>query len=333
VIRDDITFAAARQTQAAQLAVAIERIGGRLAELAGSLAGPGPIFLGIGASHAAACAPVWALRSRGIHAWRLPAGELPLPFPVSAHPVVGVSQSGRSAETLATLESVPPQQRLAVVNQEPSPIATLVDRTIGLGGLRDSYASTIGFTATVAALGMLADVWDGGAIDPGWSALPERFRQVEGELAERVADIGELFTTTAAVDFVGTGPSVGSAEAGALLFREVARIHSTAMGTRQYLHGSMESAGGGVHVLLGDTRELTVARTLADAGHQVVLVTGKDVPEAALLRTVRLPRLPAAQRAVLEALFMQALVGAVAEVRGVDVEEFVFHNADTKVGT
>jgi len=39
----------------------------------------------------------------------------------------------------------------------------------------------------------------------------------------------------------------------------------------------------------------------------------------------------AAQRAILEALFMQALVGAVAELRGVDIEEFVFDNADTKV--
>jgi glucosamine--fructose-6-phosphate aminotransferase (isomerizing) len=46
---------------------------------------------------------------------------------------------------------------------------------------------------------------------------------------------------------------------------------------------------------------------------------------------VQLPKLPAAQRAVLEALVMQILVGAVAEVRGIEVEEFVFHNADTKV--
>jgi glucosamine--fructose-6-phosphate aminotransferase (isomerizing) len=46
---------------------------------------------------------------------------------------------------------------------------------------------------------------------------------------------------------------------------------------------------------------------------------------------VRLPKLPAPQRAILEALVMQQLVGAVADARGVDIEEFVFHNADTKV--
>jgi glucosamine--fructose-6-phosphate aminotransferase (isomerizing) len=34
---------------------------------------------------------------------------------------------------------------------------------------------------------------------------------------------------------------------------------------------------------------------------------------------------------VIEILVTQILVAAVAELRGVDIEEFVFHNADTKV--
>jgi glucosamine--fructose-6-phosphate aminotransferase (isomerizing) len=46
---------------------------------------------------------------------------------------------------------------------------------------------------------------------------------------------------------------------------------------------------------------------------------------------VLVPKLPAAQSAVVEILVAQILVEAVAEVRGVDVEEFVFHNSDIKV--
>jgi glucosamine--fructose-6-phosphate aminotransferase (isomerizing) len=103
------------------------------------------------------------------------------------------------------------------------------------------------------------------------------------------------------------------------------------MSTRQYLHGSMESAGDGVHVVLGDSRELDLATTLADAGHHVVLVSSEEISASRTLHPVRLPKLPAAQRAVLEALVLQILVGAVADVRGIDIEEFVFHNADTKV--
>jgi glucosamine--fructose-6-phosphate aminotransferase (isomerizing) len=327
-----ITFAEARETQAGELGLAIPRIADQIRQRQadGEFAGPGPIFVGIGASLAAACPAVWALRSRGIHSWRLGAGDLPVPFPESVHPIVGISQSGRSAETLAVLDSVAPDLRLAVVNTEPSPIAQVAS-TVALGNLADSYASTLGYTATVAALGMIADAWDGGEIDPGWFTLHETFARVERGLTDRVRSLAELFRTVASSDFVGAGPAVGSAEAGALLFREVARIPATGMSTRQYLHGSMESAGDGVHVVFGDSRELDLATTLSEAGHHVILISAEPVDASPTLHVVQLPKLPTAQRAVLEALVMQMLVGAVAEVRGVEIEEFVFHNADTKV--
>ena len=103
------------------------------------------------------------------------------------------------------------------------------------------------------------------------------------------------------------------------------------MSTRQYLHGAMESAGGGVHVILGDHREVGVARTLSEAGHEVVLVTGQAVEPAPHLQVIRLPTLPPSQRAVLEAVVMQVLASRVADHAGIDIEQFVFHNADTKV--
>ncbi|MFF4751100.1 SIS domain-containing protein [Streptomyces sp. NPDC002514] len=328
-----ITYAAARATQAAELAAAVGRLTARVTALAeeGRLAGPGPVFVGIGASLAAVCAPVWQLRSRGIHSWRLSAGDHPLPFPRSDHPVFGVSQSGRSAETVAVLESVDPAQRYAVVNAVPSPIADTATVLLGLGDIPDSYASTIGFTATIAAAGLLAEAWDGGRIHPGWAELGDVFAATEREVTEQVHALAPLFTTVTSADFVGAGPSVGSAEESALLFREIARIQSTGMSTRQYLHGSMESAGGSVHVLFGGAREAAAAETLAGSGHPAVLVTAERIPAAPGVHQVRLPALPPAQRAVTEVLVTQILVAAVARLRGVDVEEFVFHNADTKV--
>jgi fructoselysine-6-P-deglycase FrlB-like protein len=328
-----ITFGEARTTQAAKLGEAVDLIRSQVAVRSadGELAGPGPIFVGIGASLAAACAPVWALRSRGVHSWRLGAGDLPIPFPQSIHPVIGISQSGRSAETLAVLGSIDEAQRYAVVNTSPSPVTGIAPKNIRLGNIPDSYASTIGYTATVAALGIIADAWDGGSVDAGWAELAGTFQRVESELTEHLQRVARVFGDAGSVDFVGAGPSVGSAEAGALLFREVARIHSTAMSTRQYLHGSMESAGDGVHVVLGNERELDLARTLAGAGHRVILISSEPVEESRNLQTVLLPGLPAAQRSILEALVMQTLVGEAASLRSVDVEEFVFHNSDTKV--
>jgi len=328
-----LAYAAARATQAEELGAAVTRLTASVADLAarGRLTGPGPVFVAIGASLAAACAPVWELRSRGIHSWRLGAGDHPLPFPASGHPVFGVSQSGRSTETLAVLRSVEPSRRHAVVNMVPSPIAEVADCLLDLGSIQDSYASTIGYTATVAGLGLLAEAWNGGTIAPAGAgsgvASPARERQLAGP----VRALARRFADATSADFVGAGPSVGSAEASALLFREVARIPSTAMSTRQYLHGAMESAGGGVHVLFGDTREHAVAAALAGAGHPVVLVTSEPVARRPHLHPVRVPALPATQRAVIDILVTQILVEAVAGERDVDIEEFVFDNADIKV--
>ncbi|GAA3440373.1 SIS domain-containing protein [Kutzneria kofuensis] len=328
-----IAYTRARATQAADLAAAVDRLAGSVAELAtgGRLSGPGPVFVGIGASLAAACAPVWALRSRGVHSWRLGAGDHPLPFPPSSHPVFGVSQSGRSAETLAVLETIPASKRYAVVNVVPSPIADLASALVDLGNIADSYASTIGFTATVAALGLIADAWHGGRIDDGWSRIGDVVAMVDRDLGPRIRALAPLFVSATSADFVGAGPFVGSAEAGALLFREVARIPSTGMSTRQYLHGAMESAGGGVHVLFGADRELAAAETLAGAGHPAILVTSEDVDAAPLVHPVRIPDLPPAQAAIAQIVVVQILVEAVAAVRGVAIEEFVFHNNDIKV--
>ena len=329
-----IAYAQARATQAEALAEAVDRFGRSAAELArrGVLYGPGPVFVGIGASLAAACAPVWTLRERGVHAWRLAAGDHPLPFPNSSHPVFAVSQSGRSAETLAVLESIDPARRHAVVNIVPSPIASVAAEVLDLGSIPDSYASTIGFTATVAALGILAEAWNGGALDAGWARLGAVFAAVERDLGERIRDLAPLFAEAGSADFVGAAPSLGTAEASALLLREVARVPSTGMSTRQYLHGAMESAGGGsVHVLFGDAAEHRLAATLANAGNPVILVTSEPVESGPLLFPLLVPDLPPAQRAVVEILVSQILAEAVAEVRGVDVEDFVFTHTDTKV--
>lgn len=328
-----IGYRQARASQAEQLGAAIARLRVQVRELsdAGALTGAGPVFLGIGASLAAAAAPVWHLRERGIDAWRLGSGDTPHPLPASAHPIVGISQSGRSAETIAALESVPSGLRWAIVNTAPSPLAELADRLIELGSIPDSYASTIGYTATVAALALLAESWDGGTPDTSWDSFAEQLAAFERTLAELVADVVPLFEGASYADVVGGGPSAGSAEAAALLLREVARIPSTGMSTRQYLHGAMESAGEGVHVLFGGEREADLARMLAASGHRCALVTALDLPPEPGVTIVRIPDSTTTQRAILEIGVTQELVQAITVARGIEIEEFVFHNEDTKV--
>jgi glucosamine--fructose-6-phosphate aminotransferase (isomerizing) len=328
-----IPFAEARASQADTLERAIAAISAdvRAAQQRGGLAGPGPIFVGIGASFAAAAAPVWTLRARGIHAWRLNAGEHPLPFPASQHAIIGVSQSGRSSETLAVLKTIEEGLRIAVVNVAPSPIADLAATTISLGNLPDSYASTIGYTATIVALGMIAEAWDGGAIDESWRDLPAAFREVEAEMATRARILATQLSDASSVDYVAASPSVGSAEVGSLLLRELARVPATGFSTRQYLHGAMESAGKSAQVLMGDEREVAAALTLTRAGHRAILITTLDVAEEPRLSVIRLPAVSPVQRSILEAQIMQSLAVETTLLRGLDPESFVFFHTDTKV--
>lgn len=330
---DYIAWASARATQATVLDATVPRLRGLVSESRSSLAGEGPVLLGIGASLAAAGPAVWHLRERGIDAVRLGAGDVPLPLPPGPRRVIAISQSGRSTETLAALDAVPAELRGAVVNRAPSPVADLVRHPITLGNLDDSYASTVGFTATLVSLGMIAEAWDGGSVDEEWAGIGRVAAGVEERLTRELRRAARFFRDAPSGDFVGQAPSAGLAEAGALLFREVARIPSSAMSTRQYLHGAMESAGTGVHVLLGEEREEAMSRTLTGAGHRVVLVTTLDAEPSELRAVLRIPDLPVLRRAVVEAVLMQALVEHVAAERGVDIEEFVFHNDDTKVAS
>lgn len=328
-----ITLAEARATQASLLERAVPVIASEVMSAArrGAFSGHGPIFLGIGASYAASAAAVWTLRSRGIDAYRLNAGEYPIPFPPSPHPIIGVSQSGRSSETLAVLGAVEGRLRMAVSNVVPSPISDIATTAISLGNLPDSYASTTGYTATIAALGMIAEAWDNGVIDRGWTALPAALRQLEATLASRIGSLASLLVDPRSVDYAAAASSVGSAEVGALLLREVARIPATGFSTRQYLHGAMESAGHTVHILMGEEREIGLAQTLARAGHNTILLTGFDVPEEHDLHVVRIPTVSPAQRPILEALVLQSLAVEAALLRGLDPDAFVFFHTDTKV--
>lgn len=328
---DYITWVSARSTQAAELDAVVPRLRAQIERNGDRLRGDGPLVLGIGASLAAAAAAVWHLRERGVDAWRVGAGDIPLPLPASDRLVLGVSQSGRSAETLAALQQVPAERRAAVVNKVPSPIADMAGTLVSLGGIEDSYASTVGFTATVVALGMVAQAWDDGVASAAWDGIGTAAEALERETADELRRAAAFFADAPSADFVGEACSLGTAEAGALLFREVARVPSSAMSTRQYLHGAMESAGTGVHVLIGGAREVELSHMLISAGHRVVLLTPVPVEPAPLRAVLRLPELDAVRRAVLEAVLMQGLVERAAAALDVAIEEFVFHHTDTKV--
>ncbi|MCP2329138.1 glucosamine--fructose-6-phosphate aminotransferase (isomerizing) [Hamadaea flava] len=303
---------------------ALDRIVGRLR---GSLDLPPvrrPLFCGIGASYAALAVPVEALRRYGVPAYRVLASEVAeYPAAFDADVLIAASQGGKSSETIAAFEQTR-AATVAVVNVGDSPLAVLAEHLVGLGDEPDSYASTVGFTGTIVALDLIAAAVAG---DPAaakkWDGIGELVRSVG-----RIPDVASFV----AADVVGSGASRASAEEAALLLREVPRVPAAASATRNYLHGEMESAGGTLHLIFGADREVELARTLAGAGHQTVLVTTAAVDSDGKLSVVRLPDVDPAVRVVLETVVAQELVAVLAEQRGVVPEQFVFANHDTKLG-
>jgi glutamine---fructose-6-phosphate transaminase (isomerizing) len=308
-------------------AIVAEQLEAGLFDVAG--AGSRLVLAGIGASHAALAAPLYVLRKRGVSAQRTSCGELPAGGALLGDLYVGVSQSGRSRETIEALLEVPPDARVGVVNAESSPLATICARVLRLGGLKDSGVSTVAFSATLQGLGMAVDRWTLHKATTAWADLGDRVDELLSESPE-IAAAAEEMAGVGAFDLVGAGPSATAAEQGALLFRECAHAAATGMETRSYLHGPMDAAGDTAHVLFGAEREALLAQQLAEKKVPILLVTDSDCRVSGA-RVVRLPRLDACQRAVLETVVAQQLVVAVGRLRGVAMDEDVFKRLDTKV--
>lgn len=247
--------------------------------------------------------------------------------------VVAVTQSGRSTEVVSGLAALPGTcPKLVLTDDLQSPAAAQADLTVPLSLLEDSAVHTLGYTGTVAALCLLrnsladsreTDDWERAATETG-RLVPEAER-----FAERVLP---SLRAARSFDVVGSGSHLGSAAQAALLLREVARLPASTYETRQYLHGPLEAAEPGLAVIvIGGSREVQLAISLASAGAVVVLITCEDVDERDGLFVFRLPRAGDSLIAVLEILPPQLIALVLAEALGVPVDEFRHHQDDTKV--
>ena len=318
--------------QSAGLTESVEKVRNWLSTgAANDVKGKRLLFAGIGASYAAAATPVYFLRQAGITAYRSACGDVPDEGAPLADIYIGISQGGRSRETIQALLTVSRERRMAVVNNSESPLASESGVVLSVGDLPDSRMSSIGFTATVAALGLLAEWITTGTTDTGWDNLGPLTEKVMTENDEVLRHFASKIAERGNVDVVAAAPNLTSAEQGALLFREGPFVPSMAMDTRSYLHGPMDCAGPSTaHVLIGREREGLLADQLSEKDVPILLITDHDVSTSAA-EIVRIPQLTAVQRSVLEVALMQRLVQHTADAFGRNIEDRAFTRYDTKV--
>lgn len=295
---------------------------------------PGELIalVGIGASeHAAAsAAPVW--RDHGLRAFAVPASQMQKTAAPFADLYVGVSESGRSAETVAALSRLSGTRRVGLTNVADSPLAAAVEELLFLDSGPDSPVYTTGYTATLQALGLMGEHWSGRATD--WSGLPEMAATVLSDTAPFMADLTLVMAGARIVDVVASGASIATAGEGALMLRESARLLTASHETYNYLHGSMEPLDPQTAcVIIGDGREVRLALETSELGCPTLLITTRsDIASSKTLTVMTLPQAtsPLAQ-AVLEILPLQQLGWAVASDRGLAVDGFRYHQDDTKL--
>lgn len=275
----------------------------------------GVVAFGMGASAHAAVGFAASLRADGLPVAAASAADLHEGVPHGlAAGFLGISQSGRSRETVEALAAAP-AARLALTSDPHSPLGATADTVIALGCGEDTAVTTLSYTATLQALGLLAERM-GGQPRTDWDLLPDLASQVLHGDAEPLA---AALAGVACVDVVAAGARLATAGAAALLLREAGHLPTASFSTREYLHGPAETAGPGRAVLLfGAAREVPLALDLARYGARVVLVTDSDadVPASGGLLVVRLPRLGGLGGCVLDILPVQLAAYALAQHAG-----------------
>nr|WP_240942800.1 SIS domain-containing protein [Planosporangium thailandense] len=287
-------------------------------------------LIGVGASEHAARSTAWQWRRQGLRAFAVTASDLTSTTRHAFDVVVAISESGRSVETLQAAELLDVTRSLALVNAADSPLAQQCDSVLMIDSGEDSPVYTTGYTATLQALGQLGDHWSGQASP--WYELAEQAAAVLDPATTAVEQVAGRFDDAKLVDVVASSAASATAGEGALILREAARLRTAGHETRNYLHGPMEPLDSDIACLVvGDGREVRLARDVARLGCPALLLTTEAVDDAATAVVCRLPRAhsPLAQN-VLDILPIQLLAWSVAQRRGLPVDGFRYHQDDTK---
>jgi glutamine---fructose-6-phosphate transaminase (isomerizing) len=284
----------------------------------------------MGASSAAAAAFVDRLNRHLGRAVAIDASKvLTLGRAALADCYIFVSEGGRSRETLDAAALCAGRPRLVVTNAPDSPLVGFADSLLPLGHGDDSTVSTVGYTATVQALGILATALDGSGDGDDWKLLAQQVERTLDLSLKQCEELAEPWSALTAIDCFGSGASHASALEAALLLRESTRLSAASFETRQYLHGPMESLTGTSACLgFGDDLEARLGLRLAAEGVLSTLVTPGFASSAPNFSVLGIPEAPPLSRAILEILPVQLLAGEVARRRGLDCQTFLFNGLE-----
>lgn len=208
---------------------------------------------------------------------------------------IAVSQSGRSPDLLATLQSLQTQGAMttALVNDPASPLATTTQWTFSLqAGAERSVAATKSFIASLAVGARLVGSWE--QASHGASALMEALETLPEALAaaSRVdwSAALDVFRYADRAMVLGRGLGLSIAQEAALKLKETSCLQAEAFSGAEVVHGPMALVETDYPLLVfalpgpALAGQLALAQDMRRRGARVVLVgCAGDAPVDVLL--------------------------------------------------
>jgi glucosamine--fructose-6-phosphate aminotransferase (isomerizing) len=254
--------------------------------------------------------------------------------------VVGISQSGETADTLAALREAKRRgaRTLGLVNVVGSTIAREVDGGIYLhAGPEIGVASTKAFTSQIAALALLTlkmgrlralSILQGREVVKALARLPELVERVLARAPE-VEQIAERLVRATNVLYLGRGYNFPVALEGALKLKEISYIHAEGYPAAEMKHGPIALIDDLMPVVFVAPKDAVyqkvasnVEEVKARGGHVLAVVTEGDTGVARLAdQKMEIPETLDLLTPVLSVLPLQLLAYYIAVRRGCNVDQ------------
>ena len=253
--------------------------------------------------------------------------------------VIGISQSGETADTLAALKEAKQRgaRTLGIVNVVGSSIAREVDGgTYTHAGPEIGVASTKAFTSQVVTLAMITlrlgrlralSVLQGREIVQALRRLPEQAATVL-DTAERVRELATTFMRHRNALYLGRGYNFPVALEGALKLKEISYIHAEGYPAAEMKHGPIALIDDAMPVVFIAPRDNVYQKIVSNLeevkarrGHVLAVVTEGDDKIAALAdHVITIPETLDFLTPVLSSLPLQLFAYYTAVDRGCDVD-------------
>jgi len=256
--------------------------------------------------------------------------------------VIGISQSGETADTLAALRLAKEKGALAlgITNVVGSSIPRETHAGIYIhAGPEIGVASTKAFTAQLTALTMLAlhlgaarytlDRTLHDTLLEALLRLPDQVEATLHALNEPVRALAERFHTVSNALYLGRGYNFPVALEGALKLKEISYIHAEGYPAAEMKHGPIALVDEGMLVVVIALRDSLYEKVLgnvqevrARGGRIVAIATEGDTEIQAYAEAVLyVPEVPEPLSPILTVLPLQLLAYHAAVLRGCDVDQ------------